>query len=63
MGWYWFFIYLITDKHFDEEVTLAQVWLVMAEEEKQRAKVGTSTLHDVSGSAFLLLGLDIQNIQ
>jgi hypothetical protein len=34
----------------------------MAEEEKQRDE-GTSILHDVSVSVFLLLGLDIENIQ
>jgi hypothetical protein len=35
----------------------------MAEEEKEKAEAGASPLHDVSASAFLLLGIDIQNIQ
>jgi hypothetical protein len=35
----------------------------MAEEEKEKAEAGTSPLHDVNASAFLLLGIDIQNIQ
>ena len=35
----------------------------MAEEEKEKAEAGTSVLHDVSASAFLLLGMDIQNLQ
>jgi hypothetical protein len=46
-----------------QDVTLAQVQLAMAEEEKEKAEAGTSALHDVSASAFLLLGMDIQNFQ
>jgi hypothetical protein len=46
-----------------QDVTLAQVRLAMAEEEKEKAEAGTSALHDVSASAFLLLGMDIQNFQ
>lgn len=45
------------------DVTLDQVCLVMAEEEKARAEAGTSLMHDVSAGAFLLLGTDIQNLQ
>ena len=35
----------------------------MAEEEKEKAEAGTSPLHDVNMGEFLLLGIDIQNIQ
>jgi hypothetical protein len=35
----------------------------MAEEEKARAEEGISIVHDVSPSAFLLLGMDIQSLQ
>ena len=35
----------------------------MAEEEKEKAEAGASPLHDVSVSVFLLLGINIQNIQ
>jgi hypothetical protein len=48
---------------FCQDVTLAQVWLSIAEEEKEREEAGTGALHDVSASAFLLLGMNIQNIQ
>ena len=44
-------------------VTLAQVRFAMAEEEKEKTEAGTGALHDVSASAFLLLGMDIQNLQ
>jgi hypothetical protein len=45
------------------DVTLQQVRLLMAEEEKARAKAGTGIIHDVSAGAFLLLGMDIQGLQ
>lgn len=45
------------------DVTLAQVRLIMAEEEKERAEAGSSAMHDVSVGAFLLLGMEIQNLQ
>jgi hypothetical protein len=35
----------------------------MAEEEKARAEAGTSVMNDVSASAFLLLGMEIQGLQ
>jgi hypothetical protein len=35
----------------------------MAEEEKERAEAGTSTVRDVSAGAFLLLGTEIQSLQ
>ncbi|KZP12467.1 hypothetical protein FIBSPDRAFT_961413 [Athelia psychrophila] len=44
-------------------VMLAQVKLVMAEEEKARAEAGLSFVHDVSAGVFLLLGLSIQTAQ
>lgn len=44
-------------------VTLQQVRLIMAEEEKARAEAGTGIMHDVSAGAFLLLGMDIQVLQ
>jgi hypothetical protein len=46
-----------------QDVTLAQVRLAMAEEEKEKAEAGMSALHDISASAFLLMGMDIQNLQ
>jgi hypothetical protein len=45
------------------DVTLAQVRLLMAEEEKEKAEAGSSAIHDVSVGAFLLLGMEIQNLQ
>jgi len=42
---------------------LAQVRLVMAEEEKERVEEGTMFIHNFSASAFLLLGTEIQNLQ
>ena len=44
------------------DVTLAQVRLAMAEKEN-KAEAGMSILHNVSESAFILLGMDAQNIQ
>ncbi|KZP14909.1 hypothetical protein FIBSPDRAFT_751237, partial [Athelia psychrophila] len=44
-------------------VTLERLRLVMAEEEKLRAEVGTSLMYDVSAGSFLLLALDIQKTQ
>jgi hypothetical protein len=35
----------------------------MAEEEKVRAEEGATYVHDVSAGAFLLLGIEIQNLQ
>ena len=46
-----------------QDVTLAQVRLGMAEEEKEKAEAGMSALHDISAGAFLLMGMDIQNLQ
>jgi hypothetical protein len=45
------------------DITLQQVRLLMAEEEKARVEAGTGIIHDVSASAFLLLGMDIQCLQ
>jgi hypothetical protein len=45
------------------DVTLQQVRLQMAEEEKGRAEAGTCSMHDVTASAFLLLGMDIEGLQ
>jgi hypothetical protein len=45
------------------DVTLAQVRLLMTEEEKKNAEAGDSVMHDVSASAFLLLGIDIEGLQ
>jgi hypothetical protein len=45
------------------DVTLAQVRLAMAEEEKQRAEEGLIAAHNVSAGAFLLLGTEIQSLQ
>ena len=45
------------------DVTLQQVWLLIAEEEKVRAEAGNGSMHDVTASAFLLLGMDIEGLQ
>lgn len=45
------------------DITLQQVRLIIAEEEKARADAGSSVTHDVTAGAFLLLGMDIQNLQ
>jgi hypothetical protein len=45
------------------DVTLQQVRLQMAEEEKAKAEAGTGIVHDVSATAFLLLGMDIEGLQ
>jgi hypothetical protein len=45
------------------DVTLQQVRLLMAQEEKARVEAGTSVTHEVSAGAFLLLGMDIQGLQ
>jgi hypothetical protein len=45
------------------DITLHQVRLMMAEEEKTRAEAGTGIIHDVSAAAFLLLGMDILGLQ
>ena len=45
------------------DITLHQVRLLMAEEEKEKAEAGTGITHDVSAGAFLLLGMDIQTLQ
>lgn len=45
------------------DITLQQVRLLIAEEEKARAEAGSSVTHDVTAGAFLLLGMDIQNLQ
>lgn len=44
-------------------VTLHEVRLLMAEEEKTRAEAGMSIMHDVSAGAFLNLGMEIQDLQ
>lgn len=44
-------------------ITLQQVRLRMAEEEKARAEAGADSIHDVSAGAFLILGMDIQVVQ
>lgn len=36
---------------------------MMAQEEKDRVEAGTGVMHDISASAFLLLGTDIQTLQ
>jgi len=36
---------------------------MMAEEEKARVEAGTGIICDVSAGAFLLLGMEIQNLQ
>ena len=45
------------------DVTLQQVCLMMAEEEKKMAEASNSVMHDVSASTFLLLEMDIQCLQ
>ena len=45
------------------DVTVQQVRLLMAEEEKAKVDAGTSVIHDISAGAFLLLGMDIQGLQ
>lgn len=49
--------------HTVTDVTLQQVRLIIAEEEKARADAGSSMTHDITAGAFLLLGMDIQNLQ
>jgi hypothetical protein len=44
-------------------VTLAQVRLTLAEEDKKRVEEGRSTSHNVSPSVFLSLGMNIQELQ
>ncbi|KAF7971126.1 hypothetical protein HWV62_22000 [Athelia sp. TMB] len=44
-------------------VTLDQVRLQMAEEEKARVEAGTSFTHEITAGAFLLLGMEIRNLQ
>jgi hypothetical protein len=56
-------IVYLTDGICASDVTLQQVRLLMAEEEKRKAETGNSVMHDVSASAFLLLGMDIQCLQ
>ena len=54
---------ILTDGAWVLDVTLQQVHLLMAQEEKSKAEAGNSIMHDVSSSAFLLLGMDIQCLQ
>lgn len=54
---------LYTPANVYSDITLQQVRLLIAEEEKARAEAGTSATHDVTAGAFLLLGMDIQNLQ
>jgi hypothetical protein len=42
------------------DVTLADVRLALAEEEKKKVEEGRIVSHDVSASGFLTLGMDIQ---
>lgn len=49
--------------NYTPDVTLQHVRLMMAEEEKARVEAGTGIIHDVSAGAFLLLGMEIQNLQ
>ena len=56
-------IYLTDGLFWAVDVTLQQVRLLMAEEEKAEAEAGNSITHDVSAGAFLLLGMDIQCLQ
>lgn len=44
-------------------MTLDRVRLEMAKEEKVRAEEGTSLTHEVTAAAFLILGMEIQNLQ
>lgn len=44
-------------------VTLHEIRLLMAEEEKTRAEAGTGIIHDISAGAFLNLGMEIQDLQ
>ena len=41
-------------------ITLADVRLALAEEDKKRVEEGQMISHDVSASAFFTLGMDIQ---
>jgi hypothetical protein len=36
---------------------------MIAQEERAKAEAGNSIMHDVTASAFLLLGMDIQCLQ
>jgi len=45
------------------DVTVAQVRLTLAEEDKKRVKEGRAVPHDVSASVFLSMGMDIQGQQ
>jgi hypothetical protein len=45
------------------DVTLAQVRLELAEEDKKRVEEGITVSCDVSASGFLTLGMDIQGQQ
>jgi hypothetical protein len=58
-------IYLLQLQHLITalDVTLHQVRLSMAEEEKAKANTGTGVTHNVSAGAFILLGMDIQGLQ
>ncbi|KAF7974955.1 hypothetical protein HWV62_10677 [Athelia sp. TMB] len=44
-------------------ITMDQVRYVMAEEDKERAALGTTFVHTVSASTFLLLGIEIETLQ
>ena len=56
-------IYLTDGLFWAVDVTLQQVRLLMAEEEKAEAEAGNSIMHDVSAGVFLLLEMDIQCLQ
>lgn len=45
------------------DVTVAQVRLTLAEEDKKRVEEGRAVPHDVSASVFLSMGMDIQGQQ
>jgi hypothetical protein len=60
------FLFIIHDNHLTAlslDVTLAQVRLAMAEEEKQRVEDGLSSVQEVGVGAFIIMGLDIQMAQ
>ena len=40
-----------------------QVRYIMAEEDKERTALGTTFVHTVSASTFLLLGIEIETLQ
>lgn len=45
------------------DVSLASMRLLLAEENRQEVESGRGVTHEVSPSAFLLLGMEIQGLQ